>query len=152
MQRLSTTSLYISFAQCTAEYVPCPIFECKYDVQEIVQQPADLTKLSANLASAAVSFIHHKASALRIWSRKHKINSTSNAGSSRIIINLLAVRIELLHLLLCYYNAKYTRFLPIQVTTNHSSCTTPFNTSTLHNSLEKSSEMRVLEANSVTHW
>lgn len=45
----------------TTEFVPCPVFECKGDYQKIVQQPADLTTLSANLAKAAVSFIKHKA-------------------------------------------------------------------------------------------
>ena len=43
------------------EFVPCPVYECKYSSAKIVQQPADLTTLSANLASAAVSFIKHKA-------------------------------------------------------------------------------------------
>ena len=43
------------------EFVSCPVYECKYSSTKIVQQPADLTTLSANLASAAISFIKHKA-------------------------------------------------------------------------------------------
>ena len=37
------------------------MYECKNGSAKIVQQPADLTSLSANLASAATSFIIHKA-------------------------------------------------------------------------------------------
>ena len=37
------------------------MYECKEDKQEIVQQPADLTTLSANLAMAAVSYIQKQA-------------------------------------------------------------------------------------------
>lgn len=44
------------------EYVPCPVYESTYDEKKIIQQPADLTTLSANLANAAVSFIQQKAS------------------------------------------------------------------------------------------
>lgn len=47
--------------QTHTEYVPCPVYECKEDKQEIVQQPADLTTLSSNLALAAISFIQKQA-------------------------------------------------------------------------------------------
>ncbi len=43
------------------EYVPCPVYECKEGKQEIVQQPADLTTLSANLAMAAANFVEKEA-------------------------------------------------------------------------------------------
>ncbi len=43
------------------EYVPCPVYECKDGKQEIVQQPADLTTLSANLAMAAANFVDKQA-------------------------------------------------------------------------------------------
>ena len=43
------------------EYVPCPVYECKEGQQQIVQQPADLTSLSANLAMAAANFVEKQA-------------------------------------------------------------------------------------------
>lgn len=43
------------------EYVPCPVYECKEGKQQIVQQPADLTTLSANLAMAAANFVEKQA-------------------------------------------------------------------------------------------
>ncbi|XP_064397200.1 arylsulfatase A-like [Halichondria panicea] len=46
---------------CSPEYVPCPVYECKDGKQEIVQQPADLTTLSANLAMAAANFVDKQA-------------------------------------------------------------------------------------------
>ena len=61
----STQLCIVLYFVCTffllKEYVPCPVYECKNGSAKIVQQPADLTSLSANLASAASSFIVHKA-------------------------------------------------------------------------------------------
>ena len=37
------------------------MYECKDGKQEIVQQPADLTTLSANLAMAAANFVDKQA-------------------------------------------------------------------------------------------
>ena len=61
----STHLCIVLYFVCTffllKEYVPCPVYECKNGSAKIVQQPADLTSLSANLASAATSFIINKA-------------------------------------------------------------------------------------------
>ena len=42
------------------EYVPCPLVEIRNGRKKIIQQPVDLTNLTAALADAAVNFIDKK--------------------------------------------------------------------------------------------
>jgi hypothetical protein len=43
------------------EYVPCPLVEIKNGRKRILEQPVDLTNLTATMADAAVNFIDQKA-------------------------------------------------------------------------------------------
>lgn len=43
------------------EYVPCPLIEIKNGRKRILEQPVDLTNLTATMADAAVNFIDQKA-------------------------------------------------------------------------------------------
>lgn len=42
------------------EYVPCPLVEIKNGRKKILEQPVDLTNLTAAMADAAVNFIDEK--------------------------------------------------------------------------------------------
>jgi len=60
MQMLDFTRNAAIFS--STEYTPCPLFECKYSTQKVVEQPVYLPQLNTNMLKSATSFIKYKAS------------------------------------------------------------------------------------------